>query len=442
MTHLDRRTFLRGTGAAVALPFLEIMAPSRTWAGPGAAPQRMAFLFVPNGIHMPDWTPAATGTGFELPWILEPLAPVRDDLLVLSGLTHDKGRANGDGPGDHARSAAVFLTGSQPVKTAGADIRAGVSVDQIAARRIGRQTRFGSLELGCEGGRQSGQCDSGYSCAYSSTISWRTPHTPMGKEINPRVVFERLFGSTGTTPEERARRLHARRSILDFVRDDAQRLQRKLGGTDRRKLDEYLEGVREIERRIEFVERADAPRPELQKPAGIPATYAQHVDLMYDLLAVAFEADLTRVATFMLANEGSNRTYPSIGVRGGHHHISHHGGDRTKIDMIRKINRFHSERLVRFLERLRETNEGDGALLDNCTIVYGSGISDGDRHNHDELPVLVAGRGGGAITPGRHVRYGRETPMANLFLSMLGNHGIEVPRLGDSTGPLPGLRAS
>ncbi|MDH3592345.1 MAG: DUF1552 domain-containing protein, partial [Planctomycetota bacterium] len=422
-------------GTTLALPFLD----SLSWAAPAERPQRLAFLFVPNGMHMQDWTPKAAGASYELPWLLEPLAPVRNDMLVLSGLTHDKGRANGDGPGDHARSAAVYLTGAQPYKTAGSDIKVGKSVDQIAADAIGRRTKLRSLELGCEGTRVSGQCDSGYSCAYSSNISWRTPHTPMLKEMDPRLVFERLFGGRpGETKQARARRLAARKSILDFVAADAKDLRKKIARSDRKKLDEYFDGVREVERRIEMAEAGEGPVG-VKRPDGIPREYVAHVRLMYDLLALAFQTDTTRVATFMLANEGSNRTYPFIGVRGGHHHISHHGGDKKKIEGIRRINRFHTEQLAYFLNKLKTTKDGDGTLLDNSLIVYGSGISDGNRHNHDDLPVLVAGRGGGTLTPGRHVRYARNTPMNNLYLSLLDRVGVNETRVGDSTGRLAGL---
>ncbi len=433
---LNRRTFLRGAGAALSLPFLESMA----WAAPTARPKRTAFLFVPNGMHMEDWTPKQTGADFELPWLMEPLAPLRKQLLVLSGLTHDKGRANGDGPGDHARSAAVYLTGAQPFKTAGSDIEVGVSVDQLLAQAIGRRTKLSSLEIGCESARQSGQCDSGYSCAYSSNISWRTPHTPMLKEVDPRLVFERMFGGRpGESEESRARRLATRKSILDFVTEDAKRLHKRIGKADRRKIDEYFAGVREVERRIEMAESGSSPDPAMKRPDGVPQAYVDHVRLMYDLLALAFQADATRVATFMLANEGSNRTYPFIGVRDGHHHISHHGGDRHKIEGIRKINRFHTEQLAYFLTKMASIQDGEGSLLDNSTIVFGSGISDGNRHNHDDLPVLIAGGGGGDLTPGRHVKFARNTPMNNLYLSLMQRGGVRRTSFGDSTGTLSGL---
>lgn len=442
---LPRRTFLRGLGTAMALPALEAMLPSSVLAAPAAgkvAPKRMAFLFVPNGMNMKEWTPATEGTGYELPSILEPLKNVRDDVTILSGLTHDKARANGDGAGDHARSVAAFLTSSQPRKTDGADIRVGISVDQLAAQRIGKETRFASLEIGCERGAQAGNCDSGYSCAYSSNISWRSETTPMAKEVDPRLVFERLFtnGDSAESAESRAKRNMYRQSILDLVTEDASRLKGQLGTNDQRKLDEYFTAVREIEQRLERTERSgDVQIAGLQKPSGIPQTYADHIRLMADMLILAFQADLTRIATFMFANDGSNRPYPMIGISDGHHELSHHGRDPEKLEKIRRINRFHMEQLAYLLERMKSIKEGNGTLLDNSMIVYGCGISDGDRHNHDDLPVLLAGRGGGTIKPGRHVRYPKETPMANLFVSMLDRVNVPVQGFGDSNGRLEHL---
>jgi hypothetical protein len=448
--NVSRRAALKGLGVSLALPWLEsaktLRAATAVAAGgdASAAPVRMAFLFVPNGIHMQDWTPQTAGFGYKLPYILEPLAKVKNDLLVLTGLTHDKGRANGDGAGDHARSASVFLTGAQPRKTDGANIRSGVSADQVAAQRIGQLTRFPSLELGCEPGRSAGNCDSGYSCAYSSSISWAGEASPLGKETNPRLVFERLFGGDNRVEasESRARRELLKKSILDFVAADAQRLESHLGGSDRRKLDEYLTGVREIERRIELAEKEAKPRVvgNMRVPDGVPEEYAQHVRLMCDMLVLAFQTDSTRVATFMFADEGSNRNYRQIGIREGHHELSHHQGDPKKHAKIRDINRFHVTHLAYFLERLQAIPEGEGTLLDNCMIAYGSGLSDGNRHNHDNLPVLIAGRGGGTIDPGRHVEYELETPLTNLFLSMLDRVGAPVDFLGDSTGRLSGLQ--
>lgn len=441
---LPRRTFLKGLGTAIALPMLESMVPASALAAaaPGRPlPRRMAFVYVPNGANMSDWTPQAVGTEFELPMILEPLKPFQKDIMVISGLAHDKARANGDGAGDHARASATFLTGCQARKTHGADIRVGVSVDQVAAQRIGDQTRFRSLEIGCDRGKQSGDCDSGYSCAYSFNISWKTPSTPMPPEVNPRQLFERLFSNDrpGETAESRARRERRQQSILDFALEDAQRLQARLGATDRRKLDEYLTAVRELEQRIENAERYASALPTTQAPAGIPDTYEKHVRLMYDLLVLAFQTDSTRIGTFIMAHDGSNRPYPFIGVSEGHHDLSHHGGDKEKQAKIGKINRFHMEQFAYFVERLKSIPEGDDTLLDHCTIVYGSGIADGNSHAHHDLPVVVAGRGGGAIRPGRHVQYSKNTPMANLYLSMLDAVGAPVERLGDSTGRLKDL---
>jgi hypothetical protein len=441
---VTRRTALKGLGVSLGLPWLESLQPRQALAASDSQhPRRMAFLFVPNGVHMPDWTPERENYGFSLPYILEPLGAVQDDLLVLSGLTHDKGRANGDGPGDHARSASVFLTGAQPRKTAGANIRSGVSVDQFAARAISGVTKFSSLELGCEEGRGAGNCDSGYSCAYSSNISWAAEDRPVGKEINPRLVFERLFGSD--TPEESrtARERRARKkSVLDFIYEDARRLRRQMGGSDRRKLDEYLTGVREVEQRIARAdgegERAVGQGPE--GPAGIPDEYGEHIRLMCDMIVLAFQSDQTRLATFMLANAGSNRSYTPIGVPDGHHSLSHHRGDPKKHAKIREINRFHVSQLAYLLGKLKAVPEGEGTLLDNSMIVYGSGLSDGNRHNNENLPVLLAGRGGGTIDTGRHVRYEEEIPLTNLYLSMLDRFGTPAEFIGDSTGRLRSLK--
>jgi hypothetical protein len=442
---ISRRAVLRGLGTAVALPWLEAMAPAADLAGGSArsSPRRMAFLYVPNGAHMQAWTPKEEGDGLELPFILEPLEPFKDDLLVLSGLAQDGAAAHGDGGGDHARSLACFLTGVHPLKT-DSNIRAGVSVDQVAAQKIGHKTRFPSLELGIDRGAQSGACDTGYSCAYSSNISWRTPTTPMAKEVNPRLVFDRLFASPapGVSGSERAKRDLYRRSILDFVSEDAGQLKNRLGTNDRRKLDEYLTAVRELETRVASAEKG-VPAPDLpgdvHRPAGIPQDFREHIRLMTDLMVLAFQGDVTRVSTFMFANEGSNRSYSFIEVPEGHHDLSHHGGDKAKHEKIKKINRFHVEQFAYFLGKLKSIPEGEGTLLDNMLIVYGSGIGDGNRHNHNELPILLAGKGGGTIKTGRHVRYARNTPLNNLYLSMLDRLGAPVDRLGDSTGPLPKL---
>jgi hypothetical protein len=441
--HVSRRTLLRGMGAAIALPVLDSMVPALSKASQMAAkvlPKRMVFCYVPNGIDMRNWTPAAEGGAFDLPKILSPLAPVQDQVLMLSGLMDRGGEALGDGPGDHARASASFLTGVHPRKTAGADISAGISVDQLAAQKIGRETRLASLELGCEDGHLAGNCDSGYACAYVNSISWRTATAPNPPEVNPRAVFERLFGSDENAgdPVARARNVRYQQSILDLVADQTRRLQSDLGQTDRRKLDEYFTSIRELERQIEMMERQIASNsvalPSIEKPSGIPLEFAEHAGLMFDLLAIALQTDTTRIATFMLAREGSNRSYREIGVPEGHHGLSHHRNDPALMDKIAKINEHHMTQFAKFLVRLRKTQEGGGSLLDNTIVMYGSGISDGNRHNHDNLPVLVAG-GSRVFKTGRHVRYQNE-PVSNLYLSILDAAGVPTERFGDSQNRL------
>ena len=455
---LSRRTELRGLGTAVALPFLEALTSAPGIAAgtksstTGRPPRRAAFLFVPNGVHVEHWTPQTTDYDFGLPPILQPLAEFQEDLLVLSGLTHDKGRANGDGPGDHARAASVFLTGTQPFKTEGANIRVGVSVDQVAARQIGRLTRFPSIELGCEGTRSSGNCDSGYSCSYTNNISWSSSTSPAAKELDPRRVFDRLFADdlrNGDAGKSRYRRLRERKSILDFVLDDTRTLRDELSSADRRKIDEYFTNIREIERRVERIEDLEAaPKvvsTPVTEPRGLPKTaketlaYEDHLRLMSDLLVLAFQGDVTRVASFMFARAGSNRSYREIGVPEGHHSLSHHQDDPVKLEKIAQINTFHTRQLAYLLDRLKSIPEGEGTLLDNCMILYGSALGDGNRHNHDNLPVLLSGKGGGTIDTGRHVRLPQETPMCNLFVSMLDRLGADVEAFGDSTGRLSEL---
>ena len=449
LPNLRRRTFLRGVGAAVALPLLDAMplggfGPAAARAADGAArgPVRLAFTFFPNGVNTAKWFPEKTGRDWELTPTLEPLKDFRDDVTVLSGLAQRNADALGDGGGDHARNAATFLTGVHPLKTSGANIRAGRSVDQVAADLIGRETRLPSLELGVDRGRNAGSCDTGYSCAYSNNVSWRSPSQPTAKEINPKLAFQRLFG-TGGAGDAAERRLAERRSILDLVADDAAALQKRVGGNDRRKLDEYFSSVRDVERRIERT--LDAPAvevPEIALPPGVPQDISEHIGLMYDLQALAFRTDVTRVSTFMLANAGSNRSYPEAGVNDAHHHISHHQRDERKLADIAKIDRFLAEHFARFLKTLKETPDGEGNLLDNSLVLYGSAIADGDRHSHKDLPLLLAGRGGGAVESGRHRAYESETPLNNLFLSMLDIAGAAgVEEFGDSTGRLGGLDA-
>ncbi|HUQ93777.1 MAG TPA: DUF1552 domain-containing protein [Bryobacteraceae bacterium] len=439
--HLPRRTFLRGVGAAIGLPLLESMvpafaAPARTAA---KSPTRMAFVYVPCGIVMPEWTPDGVGTAFEMKRIMEPMAAHRDKTLVLTGLMQNGGRALGDGPGDHARAAASFLTGMHPKKTAGADIRIGISVDQAAAQKIGAATKFPSLELGLEDGRLVGSCDSGYSCAYSNNLAWRTENSPLPPEINPRLVFERLFG-TGDEVEDagaRSRRLKVQKSILDSVADSTQSLQSSLGSTDKRKLDEYLYSVREIEKRIAANERdSKQMAPPFPKPDGAPVDYTEHSRLMYDMMTVAFQMDATRVITHMMAREGSNRAYREIEISDGHHSLTHHRNNEEMVEKVRRINRFHVEQFAYWIDKLKNTPDGDGTLLDSCMIIYGSGIADGNRHTHHDLPVLLVGGGNGTIKTGRHVKYPAETPMANLFIAMLDRMNVPVDKLGDSNGKL------
>ncbi|MSU36314.1 MAG: DUF1552 domain-containing protein [Pedosphaera sp.] len=438
---IPRRRFLRGLGTSMALPFLESANPLQaalSAEGGVPSPRRMAFVYVPNGINMSCWAPESEDGSLQLGPTLEPLKGLKSEFSILSGLTHDKARANGDGAGDHARASATFLTAMQARKTQGADIRVGQSIDQFVATKIVRKTRFASLELGCDRSQLSGNCDSGYSCAYSFNIAWKSEATPMPPEVDPRLAFERLFstGDPNESAESRARRERYQKSILDFVLEDARSLQSKLGRNDRRKLDEYLSAVRELEQRIEMTEKATLALPHQEKPAGIPPDYAEHIRLMFDLMHLSFLTDTTRVATFVMAHDGSNRPYPHIGVDEGHHDLSHHGNSAEKKEKIAKIDRFHMEQFAYFLDRLKKTQEGTGSLLDQCMIVYGSGIEDGNSHAHHNLPVILAGRGGGTISPGRHIRYAKNTPMANMFLSLAERMGVEAERFGDSNGKL------
>ena len=443
MTPISRRTILQGLGTAIALPWLEAMTPLVS-AAPGrkAPPRRMAFFYVPNGAHMADWTPKSEGALVELPAILEPLKPVKDQLMVLTGLTADKARPHGDGPGDHARAMAAFLTGKQPKKTHGADIRAGISVDQMAALKVGNRTRFASLELGCDKSMHSGNCDSGYSCAYSANVSWKSDSLPMSKEVDPKLVFERLFSSQikGESDAARAKREQYNKSVLDFVRDDADSLRSKLGSTDQRKLDEYLTAVREIEQRVARAGKDAAGPKGITPPAGVPKELTEHIRLLGDLMVLAWQGDLTRVSTFVFANEGSNRSYKFIEVPEGHHDLSHHGRNAQKQEKIRKINKYHMEQFAYIVGKLNATREADGStLLENSMILYGSGNSDGDAHNHDNLPILLLGKGGGAVKSGRHLRFPKDTPLCDLFVAMLNRFDVPVSSFGDSQGRLEGL---
>jgi hypothetical protein len=431
----------------VALPLLDVMSPTRLLAATsdgGPPPLRMGFFYVPNGMHMPAWTPQKDGREFELTPTLQKLAENKDSISVLSGLTLDGARAHGDGGGDHARSVAAFLTGAHPRKTNGADIQNGVSVDQVAAQYVGDRTRFASLELGLEASSQAGNCDSGYSCAYASNMSWRGPTNPMAKETDPRALFDRLFAGQTVKETRRAKseREKYRKSILDFVASDAKRLHAHLPIVDRRKLDEYLYSIRDVEKRLDGAEKLGLTEegvPDYPRPSGVPQELSRHSDLMMDMVALAYQTDSTRILSFMFTNAGSNRAYKEIGVNEGHHELSHHGKSEHKQAEIAKINSFHAERINYLLSRLKLIREGDGSLLDHCMIVYGSGISDGDRHNHDDLPILLAGGGGGRIRAGQHVRYKNGTPLCNLYLWMMKQMGANADRFGDSSGVLQGL---
>lgn len=448
---LNRRQFLRGLGACVALPVFEsalrpvVRAATAPSLAPGAmgvtatgAPLRMAFVYFPNGAHQQYWWPKGEGADFTLSKTMQPLAPLQKSIQVLGGLDHRNATPGNDGAGDHARANATFLTGARARKTDSTDIEVGISVDQVVAQKMGHLTRFASLELSCDAIRKAGRCDSGYSCAYQYNLSWASPTTPMAPEANPRLVFERLFGSGA--PDERQKNFRMRqatqKSLLDFVIDDARSLQSQLGRNDQEKLDEYLTGVREIEQRIQRTESfGDLPNPEMDTPAGIPANYGEHMDVMYDLLAMAFETDSTRVSTLLLAGDGSNRAYPQIGIPEGHHYCSHHRNDHELMEKIGRIDHYYMERFARFLQKLDAKKDIDGkSILHNSMIVYGCGNSDGNRHTHDNLPIVLAGSAGGTFNPGRFTRLGGK-PMSNLFLTMTDRMGVNgVERIGDSSG--------
>lgn len=436
---VSRRAFLRTASSLMALPALESFG-FKAFASEKAveAPTRMAFLYIPNGVNMHQWTVKGEGTGYELSPTLQPLAALKNEFTVFSNLAHDKAESNGDGGGDHARATATFLTGCQAKKTAGADIRIGQSVDQIAASEVGRHTRLSSLELSTDGERSSGRCDSGYSCAYQFNLSWKTETMPMAPEMDPRLVFERLFGVTaGLSATDMAKRSKYQKSILDFAMADAKSLQRRLSGNDNRKLDEYFASVRDIEQRIQKAERMKNEIPAgVTAPTAIPGSTQEHIRMMFDLLLLAFQTDSTRVATFLMAHDGSNRSFPEIGVPDAHHNISHHQNNPEKLAKIAKIDHFYMQQFAWFLQRMKESQEGGKSLLDTSMIVYGGGISDGNTHDHDRLPVILAGRANGKLNPGRHINLKDKVPMTNLYLAMLDRMGVKAERIGDSTGVL------
>lgn len=441
---IDRRNFLRGLGVGISLPAFQSIAPLTTQAAPTAVsetgvPLRTAFVYFPNGAIQNTWWPEAEGTDFKLSPTMQPLANVKKYVQVLGGLDHINATAGPDGAGDHARANATFLTGMRARKTDGSNIEVGTSVDQVIAQNVGHLTRFPSLELSCDGVRKAGRCDSGYSCAYQYNISWSSPNTPMTPEANPRLVFERLFGSgsVGERKENYLRRQQNQKSILDFVMDDAHSLEKQLGSQDQEKLDEYLTGVRAIEKRIEQSERFDYEEPHIETPEGIPSDYGMHMDVMYDMLALAFQTDATRVATLLLAGDGTNRAFPQIGIPEGHHYLSHHQRNQEKIAKIEQIDLYYMQYFAKFLEKLDELKDVDGnSVLHNSMIVYGCGNSDGNRHTHTNLPIVMAGAAGGTMETNRYVK-ANDVPMSNLFVSMIDRMGVEgVTRFGDSDGHL------
>jgi hypothetical protein len=438
---LPRRTFLRGLGTAVALPFLDAMTPALAQARARTAPVRMAFVYVPNGKDMRHWTLSYEGRLGALSQTLQPLEPHKDDILVLGNLTHNAGRGILSGAGEHGRSCGSYLTGVQ-VRHSVTDIRASVSCDQLVANQIGKETRFPSLEVGLEEGRQAGQCDQGLSCAYTNNLAWRSETQPLPPIVNPRALFERLFGDdAGLAPEARAQRRIDRRSILDFITQDTRALRGDLSRADQRKLDEYLTSIREIEEKLKGADQENAQiDPGMAKPYGVPGDFAEHFELMTDMITVAFQADLTRVVTFLATCEGTPRPYREIGISDGHHPLSHHRNIVEHMDKVAQIDRYHVEQFSKWVGKLKTVQEGNGSLLDNAMIVYGAGIADGNQHIHHDLPTLIAGRGGdGYIKTGRRVVYRKETPMCNLFLTMMDRMGTRMDHFGDATGHLTGL---
>jgi hypothetical protein len=472
--HLPRRTFLKGVGATLALPMLDAMIPATARGAQrsaGLAPNRLAFAYIPNGATMAEWTPAGEGGAFTFSRILKPFEAYRQDLTVVSGLSHAQPRRareqtaapdappppgnqrpreippnNNDDeelipgqPGGHATAGSLYLTGVRPKKTIGMDVQAGTSVDQIVAAALNGKTRLPSLELSCDDTRSVGNCDGGYSCVYNNTICWRNPNSPLPPETNPRMVFERLFGTEdfGLDPQVRARRVQYRSSILDLVGERARSLMGTLGTSDRRKVDEYLHGVREIEKRIQAAERdANQATPGIDKPAGIPVQFADHLRLMFDLQVMAWQGDVTRVMTLMIGREGSLRTYPEIGVPDSHHPLTHHRNNPTFIEKVTQINCYHAQLFTYFIDKLKRTPDGDGSLLDHAMVVYGSGISDGDSHDHSNLPTVVFGHGNGRLKTGRHLAYAGGTRMNRLYLTLMECMGVPQENFSGTTEAL------
>jgi len=436
---IGRRTILRGMGTTMALPFLEAMMPSASRAAEKAlaSRKRLQVIYTPNGMMMENWTPASTAANFELSPILKPLEPYRNKLTVFTGLSHVQAEALGDGAGDHGRCCGGYLTGTHVKKTEGADITAGISMDQLVAKQFGDQTQIPSMEVGLEPPSLVGSCDSGYSCAYTNTLSWSSPSTPLPVTINPREVFERMFGD-GDSLDAKSRMAQLRRqaSILDFVAQDAKRLSRSMSENDKKKLDEYLTSVRDIEKRIQKVEKGGADTaalPAYARPSGVPDRFEDYAHMMIDLQVLAMQADITRVCSFMIGREVSGRSYPEIGVPDAHHPLSHHGNDKEKIAKLTKINTLHMEQVAYYVKRMSETKEGNGSLLDNSLVLAGASLADPNKHDHRALPVIVVG---GLIKGNRHVEVEKDTPMTNMMLSLMDTLGVHHDKIGDSTGRL------
>ena len=434
---LPRRTVLRGLGTALALPMLDAMVPALSGiSGRAAEPvRRLGWVYCPNGMAMDAWMPAAKES-LDLSTTLSPLAPYRDQTVVVSGLAQGQAEALGDGNGEHTRATATWLNGVHPRETEGADVRAGKTADQIAADQLGRTTPLGSLELAIDQDFLVGSCDNGYSCIYMNTIAWRDETTPLPMQNNPRVVFERLFGDGGSAADRQSE-FKKDRSILDAISSDLARLQREIGAGDQARVNQYLDAVRAIERRIQLSEQKDTELPELERPVGIPESYREHVELMFDLTALAYQVDMTRVFTFMLGRELNGRAYPEIGIPDSHHGLSHHRYDPEKLAQLAKINTYHVSLFTHFLDELANTPDGDGSLLDHSLLMYGASLSDSNKHSHFDLPLLLVGGGAGQLKGGRHLQYPRDTPMTNLLVSQLDKAGVRLDDgLGDSTGRL------
>jgi hypothetical protein len=432
---ISRRTVLRGIGAGLALPLLDSMAPA--FAAPVAPVRRFGVVYVPNGMNMKEWSPAAAGSAFELKSTMLPFAPYRDRMVLVSGLA-SKPVANLPGIGVHARASTRFLTDIPPKQSQSAELEAGPSIDQILAKRLGQETQLASLELSIEGRDFAGSCDEGFSCAYTNSISWLNATTPLPMENDPRVLFERLFGDDGSTDPavQRAHRAEDR-SVLDAVTEQIGRLQRGLGPSDKAKMGQYLEAVRDIERRIDVAAKQNSQElTHVAQPAGVPAVYEEHVKLMFDMQVLAYQSDMTRIITFMLARELSGRSYPEIGVYDAHHPISHHQYDPIKLERQAKINAFHTKLFSYYLERLKSTPDGDGSLLDHMLIIYGAGMGDSQLHSPVDLPLALFGGAAGQLKGGRHLKYPSETPLANMHLALLDKFGVPTERIGDSTGRL------